>query len=168
MNRADRSGQAGGMDQMNSIRSWLKGAALVGVGALAAVGASRVHVSFAPSQAVAASPPATMQPALPPPSQSQVADAKAFSRTFAQVAEQLKPAVVSIVVEKGGNRERMAPNARRFQRRGGGGGQGANPFQGTPFEHFFGSPFGPGGDGDDGPGPMPRQVGAGSGVVIDT
>src|SRR5262245_16180526 len=93
--------------QMNKGRGFLKGAALVGVGAVAAFAATRIQVSFAPQHADAAPPPpVTMQPQLPPPSQSQVADAKQFSRTFAQVAEQLKPAVVSIAVEKsGGSRE---------------------------------------------------------------
>src|SRR4051812_42955812 len=106
-------------------RGLLKSASLVGVGAIAAVAATQVHLSFGPLHASAgpANPPA-MQPALPPPSQSQVADAKAFSRTFAQVAEQLKPAVVSIVVEKGGHEQ-----VRRFHRRGGG---GTSPFQGSP------------------------------------
>lgn len=154
----------------------LKGFALLSVGAVAALAATRIQVSFGPTHAGAASPPpVTMQPALPPPSQAQVADARAFSRTFAQVAEQLKPSVVSIVVEKGGRPSHTPPSLSRRFRRGGpggggeGGGGGGSPFQGTPFERFFGfgNPFG---NGDEGEGPgqgQEKQVGAGSGVVID-
>ena len=134
----------------------IKAVALLGAGVLAGVAATQMHVSFGTSQA-SASPPATMQPSMPPPTPSQISDARAVSRTFQQVAEQLKPSVVAIVVEKGG---RAGPAAHRFGR-GPGGQGGPNPFGGTPFEHFFRF-----GDGEDGP-DMGKQVGAGSGVVID-
>ena len=75
-----------------------------------------------------------------------------MSRTFAQIAEQLKPSVVSIIVEKNAHK---AP--RRFRRPG-------SNFPGFPG--FPGIPFGPGG-GDDDDGVAPKQAGAGSGVVLD-
>jgi serine protease Do len=150
----------------------LRSIGLVGVGAAATLALTQLHVTVgnqpakaapasAPGQGGGGSTPAggTMRPSLPPPSPAQVADARAFSRTFAQVAEQLKPSVVSIMVEKGGH---AGPAMHHFQRRGGGRG-GPNPFQGTPFEHFF--QFGGPGDGDEEM--TPKQVGAGSGVVID-
>ncbi len=143
---------------MNRSRRVLGGAAIFATGALLTLGATRIHVTLDhPAQAA---PPAAMAPALPPPTPSQVADARAFSRTFAQVAEQLKPSVVAIFVEKGGGPAQM----RRFHQRRGPQMQQQNPFEGTPFEHFFGN--GPGFD-EDSPMEMPKQVGAGSGVVID-
>jgi serine protease Do len=129
------------------------GLALVGLGAAAAVGASHVQVHF--GQAAQAAPviQADVKPALPPPSSAQVSEARGLSRTFAQVASQLSPSVVRISVTKGGG----GNNKLRTR--------GNNPFQGSPFERFFG------GDGDDdGPGfggPAPKQKGLGSGVVID-
>ena len=160
---------------MERINKMMKGAALIGMGAAIAVGANRVHVSFDGGHAHAApTAPATMQPLLPPPSKEQVNDARSFSRTFAQVAEQLKPSVVSILVEKGGHPD-GAPSVRRFR-----GQRGGNPFSGpnghgspfgggggngNPFERFFGQPNGD--DDEGGGGGMGKQVGAGSGVVID-
>ncbi len=132
----------------------LGGAALVAVGGLTTFALGHVHVSFG-NQAQAA-PAVGMQPALPPPSPAQVADARAFSRTFAQVAEQLKPSVVAIKVEKGGGPATM----HRMHR---GHGMQQNPFEGTPFERFFGF----GSPDDEGGMEMPKQVGAGSGFVID-
>ena len=159
---------------MERTNQMMKAVALVGMGAALAIGATRVHVSFDGAHAKAApTAPATMQPSLPPPSPAQVNDARSFSRTFAQVAEQLKPSVVSIVVEKGGHRD-SAPMVRRFRGHGGGGspflgpgGSGGQegPGAGNPFERFFGMP--PGGDDEEGGGGMGKQVGAGSGVVID-
>jgi serine protease Do len=138
-----------------ALKRILRGAALVAFGGAATLVATQVHVTIGhPAQAA---PPAGMQPNLPPPSPSQVADARAISRTFAQVAEQLKPSVVSIIVEK-----RMQ-NAFFHGRRGPGGMHGRNPFEGTPFAPFFGFPDGEGGD----EAPSPKQVGAGSGMVID-
>ena len=132
------------------------GAALVAAGALAGIAAMKVHISFDDQPVKAAPPVAPVQtgihPALPPPSPAQVADARAISRTFVQVAEQLKPSVVAIMVEKGGG------GAKRFSR---GRMRGANPFQGTPFEQFFGL-------GGEGGLEVPKQVGAGSGVVIES
>src|SRR5689334_16329405 len=93
---------------------FLKSIGLVGLGAIGAVGLSRVHVSFGPNAAAAAPPGvgttvASVQPALPPPTAAQIADTRAVSRTFVQVAEQLKPSVVSIIVERGG-RQRVQPS----------------------------------------------------------
>jgi serine protease Do len=155
---------------MRSPKRLVGGAALMGLGALLTVGAMRVHFSFDhPAQAA---PPAAMSPALPPPSPTQIADARAFSRTFAQVAEQLKPSVVAILVEKGGGKAPGHTSIRRFhngrqmpQQMPQGEEFGDNPFSGTPFERFFGMPFG--GDDGDGEMRMPKQTGAGSGVVID-
>ena len=136
-------------------------AAIIALGGLATFALSRVTVTF--DHAAQAAPPIGMRPALPPPTPAQVADARAFSRTFAQVAEQLKPSVVSIRVEKGGG---GPVSVRRFHR--GGRGPSENPFQGTPFEQFFGG-FGDNNGGGEGNGfETPRQVGAGSGVVIDS
>jgi serine protease Do len=128
---------------------------LVGLGALCAWAVSHAHVTFGPN--AQAAPPqveAATKSALPPPSAAQVADARALSRTFAQVASQLSPSVVRISVTK--------------TEKGPGGmsrGRGRSPFKGTPFEHFFGD------DGDDdnplGQGPAPKERGTGSGVVID-
>ena len=93
---------------------------------------------------------AEAKPALPPPSAAQVADARSLSRTFAQVASQLSPSVVRIGITK-----TMKVRGHR--------GMGGNPFQGTPFERFFGD-----GDEDDGREFQgPKQRGTGSGVVID-
>ena len=57
---------------------------------------------------------------------------------FAEVAESVNPTVVQITSERVTN-----------------GGQGRNPFQGTPFEDFFGGPQAP-----------RRQQGLGSGVIV--
>src|SRR5262249_20573532 len=86
------------------------------------------------------------------PSKEQISDARMLSRTFAQVASQLSPSVVRIGITKGG---------------GGGGkthGRRSNPFEGTPFERFFGDNDDEGGGFG---GPQPKQKGLGSGVVID-
>ena len=124
------------------------GAGLVALGAAAAVAATHVHLSWGPAAQAAPVIVAEAKPALPPPSASQVADARALSRTFAQVAAQLSPSVVRISITK------------TVKMRG----RGRNPFSGTPFDRFFGGP-----DDDDGGGEMqgPKQRGTGSGVVID-
>jgi serine protease Do len=142
---------------MSRNRSVIGGAALVGIGAAAAIAASHVRVTWGPAaQAAPATVAAEIKPALPPPSASQVADARALSRTFAQVAEQLSPSVVRISITK------TMKGAGRGHRFGFGGG-GMNPFRGSPFERFFGD-----GDGEeDGPSAAPKQKGQGSGVVID-
>lgn len=147
--------------QYRETRLW-RSIALVSTGALITLACTRVKVSW-DQQASAASPavtaPAAVTPALPPPTQQQIEGARSLSRTFAQVAEQISPSVVSIRVAK------KQKNVRVFRR--------GNPFQGFPFP--FGDPFGGGGgpggpDGDDDDGDeVPGQVqrGAGSGVVID-
>jgi serine protease Do len=130
------------------------GLALVGLGAAAAVGAGHVQVHFGQSAQAAPVIQADVKPALPPPSSAQVSEARGLSRTFAQVASQLSPSVVRISVTKGGG----GNNKLRTR--------GNNPFQGSPFERFFGGD----GDGEDGPGfggQGPKQRGLGSGVVID-
>jgi serine protease Do len=134
---------------MTSKKKIAGGAALVAVGAAAAVAVTNVQLSWGPR--AQAAPPvviAETKPALPPPSAAQVADARTLSRTFAQVASQLSPSVVRISITKSGKSMR----GRR--------GMGGNPFQGTPFERFFG-------DEDDGQFEGPKQRGTGSGVVID-
>ncbi|HNI58446.1 MAG TPA: Do family serine endopeptidase [Pseudomonadota bacterium] len=143
--------------------------ALFTTGALITVACTKVKVSW-DQQASAAAPgaaapaavapllPQTQAPSLPPPTPSQIADARSLSRTFSQVAEQVSPSVVAIRVAK---KQKI-----KVMRRG-------SPFgRELPF-HFgpFGSPFGmPDDDGDDDgteerQGPVQR--GAGSGVVID-
>jgi serine protease Do len=124
------------------------GIALVAVGAAGAYTASHVQVKWgAPAQAAPPVILAEAKPALPAPSKEQVSEARTLSRTFAQVASQLSPSVVRISIAK----------TVKMQRR-------MNPFQGSPFERFFG----PGPDEDDGtPAPGPKQRGTGSGVVID-
>jgi serine protease Do len=126
------------------------GLALVAIGAAAAVAASHVQVRWSPSAQAAPVVAAEVKPALPPPTEKQVSDARVISRTFSQVAAQLSPSVVRISITKGGH------SARSFHR-------GGNPFEGTPFERFFGedSPFG------SEEGAQPKQKGLGSGVVID-
>ncbi|MDB4968114.1 MAG: Peptidase Do [Myxococcales bacterium] len=125
------------------------GLALIGLGAAAAVAATHVQVQFNPSAQAAPVIQADVKPALPPPSTQQVTEARTLSRTFAQVASQLSPSVVRISITKGGGGKVR--------------GRGNNPFQGSPFERFFGD------DGDEGaaPGQGPKQRGLGSGVVID-
>ncbi len=137
------------------------GVALVAVGAAGAFSISHVKLSWSP-QAQAA-PPVVMaeaKPALPPPSKEQVSEARMLSRTFSQVASQLSPSVVRISVAKTVKGMRGAHH--------GMGGNGGNPFSGTPFERFFGDQ-GQGNDGDDDQGQAqgPKQRGTGSGVVID-
>ncbi len=122
------------------------GLALVSLGAAAAVAASHVQVHWGPAAQAAPVVAADVKPALPPPSKEQVSDARMLSRTFAQVASQLSPSVVRISITKGGGKARNALHR-------------MNPFEGTPFERFFG-------DEDDG-GAQPKQKGLGSGVVID-
>jgi serine protease Do len=126
------------------------GVALIALGAAAAVAASHVQIHFGPSALAAPTVVAEVKPALPPPTPQQLSDARIISRTFAQVASQLSPAVVRISVTKGGGGGRQQ---QRGMRRG-------SPFEGTPFERFFGDE---GGD----EGPQPKQKGLGSGVVID-
>jgi serine protease Do len=111
------------------------------------VAATHVQVHWGPSAVAAPVVAADVKPALPPPSAQQLNDARSFSHTLAQVAAQLSPSVVRIGVTKGGGGHR-GPAVHR----------GGNPFEGTPFERFFG-------DGDEGP--QPKQRGLGSGVVID-
>jgi serine protease Do len=106
--------------------------------------------------AAAATAPAAV-PSMPPPSSTQIADARALSQTFSQVAAQLSPSVVRIGVTKA----LRSPHGR--------GGRSANPFEGTPFERFFNDQRGPEEDSeeDKAPGRGPKEQGTGSGVVID-
>ncbi len=144
--------------QLRETRFW-RSVALFSTGALITLACTRVKVTW--DQAAGASPAATataagtatVTPALPPPSREQVESARSVSRTFAQVAEQISPSVVSIRVQK---KQKV-----RMMRRG-------FPF-GHEFQLPFGGPFG-GPDDDDESGEEqsgPVQRGAGSGVVID-
>jgi serine protease Do len=123
------------------------GAGLVAAGAAAALAATQLHVTWGPAAQAAPVVVAEAKPALPPPTAAQVADARTLSRTFAQVAAQLSPSVVRISITKS-----MKVHGRRM-----------NPFQGTPFDRFFGGPD----EDDDGQLQGPKQRGTGSGVVID-
>ena len=138
-----------------STRSVVGGISLVALGAAATVAATHVQIRW--GQQAQAAPPvvqADVKPALPPPSKEQISEARQLSRTFTQIASQLSPSVVRIGVTKGGEGN---GKMRRFHR-------GGNPFQGTPFERFFGDEDG-GGFGEEGA--QPKQKGLGSGVVID-
>ena len=133
-------------------RNVVGGLALVSLGAAAAVATSHVQIHWGPTAQAAPVVQADVKPALPPPSKEQISDARMLSRTFAQVASQLSPSVVRISVSKGGGNAKV-----RGMHRG-------NPFEGTPFERFFGDDDG---EGFGGGGPQPKQKGLGSGVVID-
>ncbi|HEX9103960.1 MAG TPA: trypsin-like peptidase domain-containing protein, partial [Polyangia bacterium] len=134
-------------------RTVVGGLALVSLGAAAAVATSHVQIHWGPTALAAPVVQAEVKPALPPPSKEQISDARMLSRTFAQVASQLSPSVVRISVTKGGG-----GNVRRNT------GHRGSPFEGTPFERFFGG----GGDDEEGfGGAQPKQKGLGSGVVID-
>jgi serine protease Do len=81
-----------------------------------------------------------------------VAQAQGLSRAFRSAAHKVLPTVVTI---------KTTTKARRIER-GENSLHGRNPFKGTPFEDFFG-----GGDDSEGTGIIPRQMGVGSGVIID-
>lgn len=82
-------------------------------------------------------------------SQSQIPEAREVGDAFAAVAKRLAPSVVRITVKA------AVPGQNRLS------GPLGNPFEGTPFEDFFGGA-------PDLPSPEPRtQIGMGSGVVID-
>jgi serine protease Do len=91
------------------------------------------------------------QAKLPPPTQSQVSQAEAVGHTFAQVASQVGPSVVRITVTTKAEKPEASGRPDSF----------GNPFKGTPFERFF-DEFG-----DEKPDRPRRQVGMGSGVVLD-
>ncbi len=132
----------------------LRSVALFSMGVMVTLACTKMKVSWdQPASAAATGAPSALVPALPPPSRSQLEVAKEVSRTFALVADQLAPSVVSIRVAK---RQKISRAMRR------------NPLGGFPF------PFGPFGGPDDGDGVQPDdedsgpvQRGAGSGVVID-
>ncbi len=75
--------------------------------------------------------------------------AESLSRAFRQAATKVLPTVVTI---------KTSANARQLPGRGGMP-EGANPFEGTPFEEFFGDQFDRS--------MVPRREGLGSGVIID-
>jgi serine protease Do len=128
---------------MRSKQTFFGGLALLAAGTTAGFVASNMTVTWKGS--AQASPVVIADKVLPPPSAAQVADARQFSRTFAQVASQLSPSVVSIEVTKSAKLQR------------------GNPMAGTPFERFFGEQP----DEEGGGGRGPKQHAAGSGVVID-
>src|SRR6266550_4539259 len=126
-------------------RNVVGGLALVSLGAAAAVATSHVQVHWGPSAQAAPVVQADVKPALPPPSKEQISDARMLSRTFAQVASQLSPSVVRISITKGGGNGKGRTTIHRGS---------PNPFEGTPFERFFG---GDEGDEGGGPGMGPKQ-----------
>jgi serine protease Do len=143
--------------QLRESNLW-RSLAVFSTGALITLACTRVKVSW-DQHASAAAPlagvsSAAVSPALPPPSKAQLEETRSISHTFAQVAEQVSPSVVSIRVAK---KQKM-----RMMHRG-------SPFgRELPFSPF-GFPFGgPDDDDDSADEPSgPVQRGAGSGVVID-
>jgi serine protease Do len=139
---------------MSSKKGLLGAALLIGLGAGGTYVASHVKLDWGAQAKAApgiASGVATeVKPALPPPSPSQLADARSLSRTFAQVASQVSPSVVRINITKTGKANNMR----------------MRNFKGTPFERFFGGPDDDEGGGF-GPHEGPKQKGMGSGVLID-
>jgi serine protease Do len=123
-------------------KSLISGIGLVALGAVSAVAITHVRIGWQRSDA-APNPPvaAEAQAALPPPSSSQLSEARSLGRTFAQVASQLSPSVVRISVAKTVKMENM--------------------FRNTPFGRFFGDEDG------EGEGRGQKQRGMGSGVVFD-
>ena len=126
------------------------GIGMIAIGAAAAITATQLRVSWGPAAHAAPVVVAETSPALPPPTAAQLNDARGLSRTFAAVASQLSPSVVRISITK--------TVKGRFH--------GRNPFQGTPFDRFFGGEEG-GDDEGQGMDQGPKQHGTGSGVVID-
>ncbi len=133
-------------------RSLFAGLGLVALGATSALVATNLNVSW--GQRAVASPqsnPSESPSSNPSYAPQGVSEARALSRTFTQVAQQVSPAVVRISVSK---------SPKLVRQRGG-----------SPFDFFFdpggqdGNPFG-GGEGFSQR--MPKQRGTGSGVVIDT
>src|SRR5262245_7440789 len=111
-----------------STKQIVAGVALLGLGAAGALTAMHIRVGWGPTaQAAPAGTVPVAQATLPPPTAAQVADARAMSRTFAQVASQVGPAVVRISVTQ-------TVKGQRFRTFGPFGG---NPFHGTPFDRFF-------------------------------
>ena len=137
---------------MSGKRSILGGIALVGAGMAGTLLVTQLHVTVGSSAQAAPAP--SLAPATPPPSKQQIADARAFSRLFSQIAEQLKPSTVSIVIEQ---KASHGMKGMRQMHMGG--------MEGSPFEQFFGQQMQqPQIDPQD---DVARPVGAGSGVVID-
>ncbi|HEY1534164.1 MAG TPA: trypsin-like peptidase domain-containing protein, partial [Polyangiaceae bacterium] len=79
---------------------------------------------------------------------AQAPEARQVGQAFVGVAEQLAPSVVRITVKE------QSPKSVKLRR-------DVNPFEGTPFQHFF-EEFG-----DRSPEAQTPMVGMGSGVVID-
>ena len=79
---------------------------------------------------------------------AQAPEARQVGQAFVGVAEQLAPSVVRITIKE------QSPKAVKLRR-------DVNPFEGTPFQHFF-EEFG-----DQSPEAQTPMVGMGSGVVID-
>jgi serine protease Do len=145
-----------------SIKRWMSAVGLVAVGAVGTYGVSHLDISFRPT--AAADPAVTDK--LPPPTPSQVADARALGRTFSQVAAQVGPSVVRISVTKKAHGGMHGMRGRTFRFGPGGPGGPGGPDIDKFFREFGGGPGGPGNN-DDGEGEGPVQQGTGSGVVID-
>ncbi len=124
-------------------KALISGLGLVALGAVSAVAVTHLRIGWQRSDA-APNPPiaAEAQAALPPPSSSQLTEARSLGRTFAQVASQLSPSVVRISVAKTVKQH--------------------NPFSNNPFGQFFGDE-----DNDGGASRGQKQRGMGSGVVFD-
>jgi serine protease Do len=125
-------------------KTLISGIGLVALGAVSAVAVTHLRIGWQRSDA-APNPPvaAEAQAALPPPSSSQVSEARSLGRTFAQVASQLSPSVVRISVAKTVKQH--------------------NPFSNTPFGQFFGDED----NNSEGGARGQKQRGMGSGVVFD-
>ena len=94
-------------------------------------------------------------PAAPEAKPLVIPDPVPLSNEFSKIAERIRPSVVNIHVEQ---LPRRAESGRPEQDR-----DGMEDF----FRRFFGLPGGPGGGGENFPGPDRRRPGEGSGVIVD-
>ncbi|MEO6953980.1 MAG: Do family serine endopeptidase [Polyangia bacterium] len=122
---------------MASRKTLLGSVGLMVVGAGTAVAVSHVKIGWSRSDAAPmAQVAADVKPALPPPSSTQVSEARSLGRTFAQVAAQLSPSVVRVSVAKTAKQQQVPDQLRYFfgNPQGGGMGRGQK-------EHGLGSGF---------------------------
>ena len=125
---------------MASKKTMLGSVGLMVVGASTALVVSHVKLGWSHSDAApTAQVAAEVKPALPPPSVTQVSEARSLGHTFAQVAAQLSPSVVRVSVAKT-EKQQQVPDQLRY---------------------FFGNPEG------GGMGRGQKVRGLGSGFVID-
>src|SRR5262245_15818499 len=105
------------------------------------------------------SPALAADDSTPRPSAARSADlgiAHQLSEAFEDVADHVRPSVVSVSTRRGIQRSMQQGNAQQPQ---------GNPFQESPFGDFFDHFFGPGGP-QFGPGMEQPQEGLGSGFVV--